>query len=169
MLRLTLVRHAKAEPARAGQEDWDRALDPQGQKEAVEIGLRLHQRALKPNSLVSSSALRAISTASLLARELGFPSKSIFTDERLYLVSASALLEWIREGDWAARHPTQHLMIVAHNPGLSEFAAHIAVSPIVDSLGTSAAYTLQFEIEHWCDLRWSSGINAELESPQRRD
>ena len=28
MLRLTLVRHAKTEPAMAGQEDWDRVLEP---------------------------------------------------------------------------------------------------------------------------------------------
>ena len=35
LLRLTLVRHAKTEPGRPGQEDWDRALESRGQRLAL--------------------------------------------------------------------------------------------------------------------------------------
>jgi phosphohistidine phosphatase len=167
MLRLTLIRHAKAEPGHAGQEDWDRALDPQGQREAVEIGRRLQQRALPPPVVVSSSALRASSTASLLVRELGLPSTAVLTDDRLYLISATDLLDWIHERD-LAEHSTEHLLLVAHNPGLSEFAARIAVSPAVANLPTCGALTLQVHIERWCDLRWHSGVDAVLDVPQHR-
>ena len=44
MLRLTLVRHAKTEPAHPGQEDWDRALEPRGQRDAPEMARRLKER-----------------------------------------------------------------------------------------------------------------------------
>jgi phosphohistidine phosphatase len=170
MLHLTLVRHAKAEPARSGQDDWGRALDAQGQQEAIAIGRRLRQRAVQPSAVVSSTAVRALSTANLLARELGLPSEFVSTDDRLYLVSATDLLDWVRERDSAAQltDPPQHLMLVAHNPGLSDFAARIAVNPVVSSLPTAAALTLQFQLEHWGDLRWGSGIDAQLEFPQHR-
>jgi phosphohistidine phosphatase len=168
MLRLTLIRHAKAEPTHAGQEDWDRALDSQGQREAVEMGRRLQQRALHAPLLVSSSAVRALSTANLLARELGLQSTAVMADDRLYLISATALLDWIHERASAADLSTEHLMLVAHNPGLSEFAAHIAVHPTVTSLPTCGVLTLQVDIERWEDLSWRSGVDAVLEFPQHR-
>lgn len=63
MLRLTLIRHAKTEPARPGQEDWDRVLEPRGQKDAPEMGQRLKHRHMKPDKIISSPAVRAITTA----------------------------------------------------------------------------------------------------------
>jgi phosphohistidine phosphatase len=167
MLRLTLVRHGKAEPQQAGQEDWDRVLDTVGHREAVQMGQRLQHRQLQPTSIASSNAPRAMSTAQLLARELGFPAKAIRADQQLYLISAGDLLQWIctQQDIGNAEHPTQHLMIVAHNPGLSEFAARIALNPSVDNLPTCACYTLRFDIEHWHELTWGLGQNGELEMP----
>jgi phosphohistidine phosphatase len=167
MLRLTLVRHARAQAAVAGQEDWDRALDIAGHREAVLMGQRLHQRTLKPTCLASSTALRALSTAQLLARELGISSKAIVQDQRLYLIAATDLLDWIGEQTQTAEDLAQHLMIVAHNPGLSDFAARIAAQPAVDALPTCACYTLSFDIAHWRELRWGSGTDAELDYPQQ--
>lgn len=161
MLRLTLVRHAKAEPAHAGQEDWDRALDATGHGEAVRMGQRLLSRNLQPVCLASSNAVRALATAQLLARELGFPSKSIVADERLYLISATDLMDWIL----TQPRDHGHLMIVAHNPGLSEFAARIAARPTVNALPTCASYTLRFAIAHWRELTWGSAQDAELDIP----
>jgi phosphohistidine phosphatase len=164
MLRLTLVRHAKAEAAHAGQEDFDRALHAEGQREAVEMGQRLSQLGWKPTALVTSPALRASTTASLLARELGFPSRAIIAAEHLYLISVTDLFDWLRE----QTRSTEHLMVVAHNPGLSEFAARIAAQPTVDVLPTCAAYTLELPIEQWRDLAWGSGQNGQLETPRLR-
>ena len=161
MLRLTLVRHGRAETQRAGQEDWDRALDAVGQREAVHLGQRLQRRELRPTSLMTSNAPRALGTAQLLAHELGFPGSAIIADEQLYLISATDLLDWI----CGQQHSAEHLMIVAHNPGLSDFAARIAAHPTVDSLPTCGCYTLRFAIEHWRELTWGSGTDAEFDSP----
>ena len=161
MLRLTLVRHAKSEPAHPGQEDWDRALDVTGHREAVRMGQSLRRRNLQPGCLASSNAVRALATAQLLARELEVASQAIVADERLYLISADDLMEWIR----AQQRDFAHLMIVAHNPGLSDFAARIAERPSVDALPTCASFTLCFATAHWRDLEWGSGADAQLETP----
>lgn len=165
MLRLTVVRHGKAEPQRAGQEDWDRTLDAVGQREALQMGQRLQRRQLHPSSICSSNAPRALSTAQLLARELGFPVSAIVADQQLYLISAHDLLQWIGAYANSSMPTARHLMIVAHNPGLSDFAARIAASPSVDSLPTCACYTLCFDIEHWRDLTWGTGTQPQLEVP----
>jgi len=161
MLRLTLVRHAKAEPAQTGQEDWERVLDATGQREAVRMGRSLQRRNLQPACLACSTAMRAMSTAQLLAHELGYPNHAVIADERLYLISATDLMDWICEQERTAAH----LMIVAHNPGLSAFAARSTAQPAVDALPPCASYTVRFAIEHWRELTWASGADAELDTP----
>jgi phosphohistidine phosphatase len=163
LLRLTLVRHAKTEPARAGQEDWDRVLEPRGQRDAPEMARRMKELDSKPDRVLASPAVRAITTANIIVRELGISAQKVQQDERLYLASPKDILAVIRELGGRSRH----LMIVGHNPGLTEFADRISSERSVDNLPTCAVYTLQFEIKDWSELEWSSGIDAELDYPKR--
>ena len=160
-LRLTLIRHAKTEQAHAGQEDWDRQLEARGQRDAAEMGQRLKGRKLKPDRLLVSPAVRALTTAQILVREMGLPAQKLSQDERLYLASPKHLLQVIHElGD-----RTRHLAIVGHNPGISEFADRIAADRPMDNMPTAAVFTLEFEIAKWDELAWRSGINAQFDYP----
>jgi phosphohistidine phosphatase len=163
MLRLTLIRHAKTEPARSGQEDWDRVLEARGKHDAPEMGRRLKARDLKPDKMISSPAARAIATAKLIARELGIAASKIQQEERLYLASPKEILAVVHEHGQRA----QHLMLVGHNPGFTEFADRVSSERDLDNLPTCAVYTLEFEIESWSELDWGTGINAELDYPKR--
>jgi phosphohistidine phosphatase len=162
-LRLTLVRHAKTEPAAPGQEDWDRVLEPRGQRDAPEMARRLKQRGLKPELILSSPAVRAITTATIMLRELGVSAQKLQQDERLYLASPKDMLAVIHELGGRARH----LMVVGHNPGMTEFADRISCEREVDNMPTCAIYTLQFAIKEWSELEWESGVEAELDYPKR--
>jgi phosphohistidine phosphatase len=163
LLRLTLVRHAKTEPGRHGQEDWDRALESRGQRDAPEMARRLKQYSPKPERILSSPAVRAITTATIMARELGVSAQKVQQDERLYLASPKDMLAVIRElGERA-----HHLMVVGHNPGITEFADRISSERSVDNLPTCAVYSLQFAIAAWSELQWDSGVDAELAYPKR--
>jgi phosphohistidine phosphatase len=160
---LTLLRHAKTEPGRSGQEDWDRELEPRGRKDAPEIARRLREKELIPTLIVSSPAVRAVATAKLVAREFGIPVRSIVQDERLYLASPKVMLDVIRERGKAA----PHLVIVGHNPGITEFADQLSAERSLDNMPTCAAYTLEFEITDWKELDWGTGMNAEFDYPSR--
>lgn len=161
MLRLTLIRHAKTEPQHSGQEDWDRALEGRGQHDAIEMGQRLKQRKLKPEKLLASPAVRAITTAQLIGRELGFAPERIVQNERLYLASAKEMLKVIQETGGDAKH----LAVVGHNPGITEFADQVAADRSIDNMPTAAVFTLEFDIEDWSQLAWKSGTNAEFDYP----
>jgi phosphohistidine phosphatase len=162
MLRLTLVRHAKTEAAYSGQEDWDRALEPRGQRDAPEMGRRLKGRGLKPDKVLTSPAVRALSTTTIMTRELGVAASKVSQDERLYLASPKELLKVIQELGGNAKH----LMIVGHNPGLTEFADALSSERSIDNMPTCAVYTLEFAIKDWSDLRLATGVNAEFDSPK---
>ena len=162
MLRLTLVRHAKTETAHAGQEDWDRALEPRGQRDAPEMGRRLKGRGLKPDKVLTSPAVRALATMTIMIRELGVPASKVTQDERLYLASPKELLKVIHELGGTA----SHLMVVGHNPGLTEFADAVSSERSIDNMPTCAVYTLEFDIADWGALALSSGVNAEFDYPK---
>jgi len=163
MLRLTLVRHAKTQPAAAGQEDWDRALEARGQHDAPEMARRLKGEHGKPDRIISSPAVRAITTANIMARVLGVAAAKITQDERIYLASPKMIMEVIRESGDASRH----LMIVGHNPGITEFADKISAERSLDNMPTCAFYSLEFEIDHWSELQWNSGSNADFDYPKK--
>jgi phosphohistidine phosphatase len=160
-MRLTLLRHAKTEAQHSGQEDWDRMLEPRGQRDAPEMARRLRERKLKPDLVIASPAVRALTTAHIFARELHLPAAKLQQDERLYLASPKVLKEVIQELGGTA----QHLMIVGHNPGLTEFADRISAERGIDNMPTCALYTVEFEIDDWSELEWDSGVNAELDYP----
>ena len=161
-MRLTLLRHAKTEAQHSGQEDWDRMLEPRGQKDAPEMARRLRERKLKPDLTITSPAVRALTTAQIFMRELHLPASKLQQDERLYLASPKVLKEVICE----LGGTVPHLMIVGHNPGLTEFADKVSAERDVDNMPTCAIYTLEFEIKDWSELAWDSGVNVEFDYPK---
>ena len=163
MRRLTLVRHAKSDWSLPGQQDWDRPLNKRGQRDAPEMARRLRSRRLRPDLVLTSPAVRAITTATIMTRELGVSAQKVQQDERLYLASPKDMLAVIRELGERARH----LMVVGHNPGITEFADRISSEREVDNLPTCAVYSLQFEIAAWSELEWDTGVDAELDYPKR--
>jgi phosphohistidine phosphatase len=158
---LTLLRHAKAEPGRSDQEDWHRALEPKGRRDAEEIARRLKGRELVPDFIVTSPAVRAMETARIFARV--FAISNLVADERLYLASPKVMLEVAQERGGTAAH----LMIVGHNPGITEFADKLSAERSLDNMPTCSAYTLEFDIPDWKQIDWRNGMDADFEYPGR--
>jgi phosphohistidine phosphatase len=162
MKRLTLVRHSKSDWSLPGQQDWDRALNKRGQRDAPEMARRLRARKLKPDVILSSPAVRALATATIMARELKVPASSVRQDERLYLAAPADMLTVIRELGGSARH----LMVFGHNPGITDFANRLSAGDHIDNMPTSAVFTATFAIQDWSELDWGSGQGAQFDYPK---
>jgi len=162
MKRLTLVRHAKSDWSLPGQNDWDRPLNKRGQRDAPEMARRLRSRRLKPDLVLSSPAVRALTTAAVMARELKVPAANVIQDERLYLAAPADLLEVIRELGGEAKH----LMVFGHNPGMTDCANRLSAGDHIDNLPTCGVFTAQFDIAAWSELDWNSGQAAEFDYPK---
>lgn len=162
MKHLTLVRHAKSDWSLPGQQDWDRPLNKRGQRDAPEMARRLRARKLKPDLILSSPAVRALSTAAIMARELKVPASHVRQDERLYLASPADMLAVIHELGGAAKH----LMVFGHNPGITDFANRLSAGDHIDNLPTCGVFTATFDIDGWTALDWGSGQDAEFDYPK---
>ncbi len=155
---LTLLRHAKTEPGRAGQEDWDRELEARGRRDVPEMARQLKGRHPTPSLIISSPAVRAIATAKLFAKELRLPASLIVEDEQLYLASPKVMLSVVQ----LRGASSSHLVIVGHNPGITEFGDRLSAERSLDNMPTCSMYTLEFDIKDWSEIQWGSGMNAEL-------
>ena len=162
MKRLTLVRHSKSDWSLPGQQDWDRALNKRGQRDAPEMARRLRARKLKPDAILSSPAVRALATATIMARELKTAPSIVRQDERLYLAGPADMLTVIRELGGDARH----LMVFGHNPGITEFANRLSAGDRIDNMPTSAVFTATFAIADWSELDWACGQDAQFDYPK---
>jgi len=146
MKTLTLVRHAKSSRDDPGVPDRDRPLNDRGRNDAPAMGRRLAGRGAKPELVVASPALRALTTAELIAEGLGLARGEIVVDERLYASSASRLLEVVRGLD--AR--LGHVMLVGHNPEFTELAHRLSKS--IEDMPTCAVAEFRFDASSWSEV-----------------
>ena len=91
MKKLILVRHAKSSWKAQALDDAARPLNNRGLRDAPEMGRRIAIQASRPELIISSPAVRARTTAQLIALELGVPPSAINIDNRLYCFEAQKL------------------------------------------------------------------------------
>lgn len=156
MKRLTLVRHANAEPQGANSADFDRALTRRGQAEADALATHLFEQRLVPDLLLTSPAQRARQTAIILARQLELANDNLRTDPRLYLAQPEDILQTAR----SQASSVNHLMIVGHNPGISDLARLLAGKAWSGDLGTARACTMVLSTTAWPDVAPGQAIEV---------
>jgi phosphohistidine phosphatase len=160
MKRLTLVRHAKSSWKNPELADFDRPLNKRGKRDAPRMGERLAARKKPPEVIVSSPAKRARKTAELIARELGISDRKLLWKDEIYEAAPEVLLEAVRGLDerW------HHVLLIGHNPGLTELANLLADCGI-ENIPTCGVLCLDFDVEGWKDLGPKSGSVAFYDIP----
>lgn len=121
MDRLILFRHGKADQESASGDDFDRRLDPRGQRESAAMAERLAELGLKPDLALVSAAARTRETWA--AAEPAFPNAEVRFDRDLYLADAGA----VRRAAEKAGRDFSTVMVVGHNPGLQELALTLLI------------------------------------------
>jgi phosphohistidine phosphatase len=162
MKTLFLVRHAKSSRDDPALPDRERPLDDRGRQDAPRMGKRLAKRDVKPDLIMSSPALRALTTAQLVADEIGYERKHIAVDDRLYASSAAGLLAVIRGFD----KKLDRVMLFGHNPEFTELA-HRLSSEIID-MPTCSVAEFRFDTKAWSDVGELEPAKAKLDAPPKR-
>jgi phosphohistidine phosphatase len=149
---LILVRHAKSDWGNFDLKDFDRPLNQRGLSNAPEMGKRLFQKNILPDAIVSSTALRAITTAQLIALEIGLAANKIVLNPHIYLATEFQLLNVINQFD----NGFKLVAIFGHNPGISEFANYLTNSNIYN-LPTCGMVLITFDTDDWATISGATG------------
>lgn len=99
MKRIYFIRHAEAQSG--GRSDFERELSPKGKEDAMRLGALLRSENLLPCLIVASSAVRALTTARIIAAALGVP-QALRVSRELYDINLWDLAEFVRGLDDAS-------------------------------------------------------------------
>ncbi len=126
MARLTLLRHGRAEWPEGRYRDFDRPLDEVGVMQASHAGEAIGKlEPALPVVLIHSAALRTTQTALGLLATLGTAPRLLQAEPALYEASPGTIHAVL--GQFRAQHPDAHLLLVGHNPGISELARRLGL------------------------------------------
>ena len=164
MLQLLLLRHAKSDWSHAGPPDHDRPLNPRGRRDALRVGRRLRELGLVPEAALVSTARRTTETARLVLAANGVsasdgpddgPPAGTLRTRRLYGASAAGILEIVRRKGGRA----SPLLVVGHNPGMTELAAWFRGR--WRPFPTAALLAVSVEARRWAELGPTTGTKVE--------
>jgi len=145
MKHLLIMRHAKSSWDDTNLTDRDRPLNKRGFRDAPRMGRWLAEQNLRPELILSSTAIRAMETAKLVAAEFAEPPRIEF-DSNLYLATSST---------WRATIPIyadkeQLLLIVGHNPGLENLFQDLV--GLYETIPTAAILHLRLKCDRWDEI-----------------
>ncbi|MDA3958506.1 histidine phosphatase family protein [Oceanispirochaeta sp.] len=111
-MKLVLIRHGKSD-WHTDDIDFNRPLNKRGLKDAPLMAEELKRRGIEPDMILTSTAVRALTTARLMVEV--FDQTVVEELPDLYLASAQVILETIL----TKMDDEMTLFLVGHNPGIS--------------------------------------------------
>ncbi|MGN7978473.1 SixA phosphatase family protein [Microbacterium sp. 22195] len=156
MKTLLLARHAKSDWGLHGLADHDRPLNGRGRRDAPAMAARLLDEGVAVQRIVSSTAVRARSTADEYAAAFSIP---VIEEDALYAASARTILEVAS----ALPDEVDVAMLVGHNPGMTDAVAELTGAFV--EFPTCAVAECAVDVGSWPELIEGSGRMLRLRTP----
>lgn len=142
--QLLLIRHAKSDWDIIKLSDFERPLNSRGEKNAPEMAKRLLKRGKVPHQIVSSPAVRALSTARIFAKTLGKSKSEIIQEPEIYEALPSTLMDIINNLD----NKFSFTALFGHNPGITEVVTKLCNKDLYN-IPTCGMVLIQFPFDDW--------------------
>lgn len=155
MKTFVICRHAKADYPDSTA-DIDRPLKERGYRDAARLGELLADHGLEPERIISSPALRARTTAEVVAENIDYEEDIEIRDE-IYFGGASDIVDILNE----LPESVETCMVFGHNPVVSEVVRFFMQSQHFYDLPTCAMVCFESRAARWehvtqhnTTLRW---------------
>jgi len=162
MKKLILIRHAKSSWDEPGIGDRERTLNKRGLKDAPIIGAALKKRGVQPDVIVVSLAVRAWTTAELIADELEYPREGLVQESSIYAAGLGALMDVVQNID----EEVETACLIGHNPGFEDLANSLIPGMVVEHLPTCGVVWMKLKSDTWGAVGVGDGVLVEGFSPK---
>lgn len=154
MKRLTLLRHAKSDWDDPVKRDFDRPLNGRGKRAALLMGQYARSKAMTFDHLIASPAVRVRETLDSFAEGYEAPFEPEW-DRRIYLASASTLLDIVRD----IPNSANEAFMAGHNPGFEDLILTLVAddgsSPLRHDVEvkfpTASIAVMELAVDRWED------------------
>ena len=163
---LFVLRHAKSSWAHPDLADHDRPLNKRGLRNgpqmAHRLALYLQQNQIPQPHLLSSTAARAKHTAQYVQETLQLPPEKISHQPSLYMAAPHQILQLVQGT------PAQHqaLLLVGHNPGLTDFVNAMA-QVAIENIPTAGLAHLHLQVGHWHQAAFGMATLQHYDYPKK--
>lgn len=172
MKTLTLLRHAKSGWNDPVARDFDRPLNPKGQRAAQLIGRYLREQGLRFDRVIASPAVRVVETLAHVSDGYGQAIEPEW-ERRVYLASSATLLDLVN----ALPDDADHVLMAGHNPGLEDLVLTLVPEHADDALRaeaeakfpTATIAEMQFDTDHWRDVAAETAVLTRFVRPRDLD
>jgi phosphohistidine phosphatase len=147
MKALLILRHAKAVSKDPSLSDHDRPLDKLGENDALHMGKLMKDKDIIPSFIISSTALRAKTTAELVAKGCSYQG-DIVLNQSLYDAKPKDYLLILN----TLSDKYNSVLIVGHNPTVEDTIQMLTDSEGVATIPSCVLAHLSLAIEKWSDL-----------------
>ena len=145
MKTLFLVRHSKSEKDIPGLKDIDRPLNRQGYESAYLMSRMLKEKNNSPSLIISSPAVRAISTAFIFARTFNYSPSCVMVDPSIYNSEVDTMIEILDQ----VNNKHDSVMLFGHNPTFTYLANDLCEKAEINHFPTTGIVCLTFDIDNW--------------------
>ncbi len=163
MKRLIFIRHAKAEEETSSISDFERSLTVKGKVISMGMAEILKKKDEFRGKIISSPAFRAIETALIFSRSLGYDPGKIAISEALYpgtgLQGLKGILE--REGNEAGT-----IILFGHNPSITELPCLLARDGC-EIMPKCGIISISFNIQKWSEIKQKTGQTEYYLKPKK--
>jgi len=156
------VRHAKSSWEDSRLKDFDRPLNKRGFRDAPFMGKLVHAKGAKPDRLISSPAVRALTTARFFAEAMAIEEAALQLEQSIYEAFADELMRIVQSlnNEW------QEVMLFGHNPSLTTLANRFSASPI-SNVPTCGVFRVEAEVDDWKAFTASTASLTEFHYPKQ--
>ena len=144
MKTLYLIRHAKSDWSIENLLDIDRPLNARGYHNAHQMSMIVKEEKFLPDLIISSPAIRAISTALIFSRNLDYNPSKIAIKKSLYESSLEDYTNCVS----AISEDYKSVMIFGHNPIITDCANCLTTS-FAEEIPTTGIVGIQSKSPKW--------------------
>lgn len=128
--------------------DFDRPLNDRGNRDAETMAKRALDRNIKPDVFITSTAVRAMSTARYFIKVFEPKKDRVLELHELYHAPVSAFYHIIMQLD--DKYDTA--IFFSHNPGITEMVNSLGVAKL-DNMPTCGMFAVHTEAKNWVGFR----------------
>ena len=160
MTTLFVLRHGKSDWRASYETDHLRPLAERGVAAAQQMGRFVSASGQVPERVISSSAVRARTTAELAIAAGQWQCPAVYTDA-LYGASVASVIDLVR----SEKEATSSLLLVGHQPTWSELISDLVGGATVH-FPTAALARIDFATDRWVEIASASGTLRWLVTPK---
>jgi phosphohistidine phosphatase len=164
MKELLIVRHAKSSWEITQPDDFKRTLNERGHRDAPAMAKKMLDRSILIDCIVSSTAVRALTTANYFAEAYKIKEADFLQFKKLYHAAPKAFVEVIQ----ALPNQYNCAAVFAHNPGITTFVNQLTETQI-DDMPTCGVFAVKLFTSNWSELMKCKKEFLFFSSPKQGD